>query len=263
MWWYSPDERSDRPSLAAVAGSDATILLDVGASAAHTGGFLRELEPLGLPPLRLAVLTHWHWDHSFGGAALAAPIAAHRMTAAELAREAALDWSDAALDARVRSGAELAFCADMIRVELPDRSDLRIVEPTIVFGDEGLELRLGGVTCSVRRVGGDHAVDSCVIHVVEDGLLFLGDCLYERLHAPAPHYTVPEALALTDAIEAFGATTAIQGHADELLDAAALSHELGRLRSAADRVERLGDGALATAGDDGDRELLGLFLAGR
>jgi hypothetical protein len=73
---------------------------------------------------------------------------------------------------------------------------------------------------------------------------------------------VPEALALTDAIEAFGATTAIQGHADEMLDATALSHELGRLRSAADRVERLGDGVLATAGDDADRELLGLFLAG-
>ena len=69
--------------------------------------------------------------------------------------------------------------------------------------------------------------------------------------------------ALTDAIAAFGATTAIQGHADELLDAAALSLELGRLRSAADRVERLGDAALATAGDDGDRELLALFLAGR
>jgi glyoxylase-like metal-dependent hydrolase (beta-lactamase superfamily II) len=137
------------------------------------------------------------------------------------------------------------------------------VEPVVVFGDEGLDLRLGGVTCIVRRVGGDHALDSCAIHVVEDGLLFLGDCLYERLHAPEPHYTVPEVRALTDAIEAFGATTAIQGHADEMLDAAALSLELGRLRSAADRVERLGDGALATAGDDSDRELLGLFLAGR
>ena len=188
--------RAQRPSVRSPPsrGRDATILLDVGASVAHTGGFLRELEALGLPPLRLAVLTHWHWDHSFGGAALAAPIAAHRMTAAELAREAALDWSDAALDARVQSGAELAFCAEMIRVELPDRSDLRIVEPVVVFGDEGLELQLGGVTCTVRHVGGDHAADSCVIHVVEDGLLFLGDCLYERLHAPEPHYTVPEAV---------------------------------------------------------------------
>ena len=68
--------------------------------------------------------------------------------------------------------------------------------------------------------------------------------------------------ALTEAIEAFGATTAILGHADEMLDAAGLALELARLRSAADRVERLGDGALATAGDDADRELLGLFLAG-
>jgi glyoxylase-like metal-dependent hydrolase (beta-lactamase superfamily II) len=261
VWWFTPDERSDRPALAAVAGADATILLDVGASASHTASFLGALEPLGLPPLRSAVLTHWH--HSFGGAALEAPIASHRLTAAELAREAALEWSDAALDARVESGAELAFCAEMMRIELPDRSDLRIVEPVVVFGDEGLELRLGGVTCTVRRVGGDHSQDSCVIHVVEDGLLFLGDCLYQRLHAAEPHHTVAGARRLTDLIETFGATTAIQGHGEDLLDAAALAGELERLRHAADRVERLGPGALATATDDDDRETLELFIAGR
>jgi glyoxylase-like metal-dependent hydrolase (beta-lactamase superfamily II) len=263
VWWFTPDDRSDRPALAAVAGADSTVLLDVGASVSHTSSFLGTLEPLGLPPVRAAVLTHWHWDHSFGGAALEAPIAAHRITAAELAREAALEWSDAALDARVRSGAELAFCAEMMRVEIPDRSDLRIVEPVVVFGDEGLALRLGGVNCVVRRVGGDHAPDSCVVHVVEDGLLFLGDCLYERLHAPEPHHTVAATRALTDAIEAFGATTAIQGHAAALLDAAALAVELERLRGAAERVERLGDGALATASDDDDRATLELFVAGR
>jgi glyoxylase-like metal-dependent hydrolase (beta-lactamase superfamily II) len=176
VWRFTPDERTDRPALGAVAGEDATILLDVGASVAHTASFLAALAPLGLPPLRLAVLTHWHWDHSFGGAALDVPIAAHRITADELAREAAYDWSDAALTARVESGAELAFCAEMIRLELPERAGLRIVEPQIVFDDEGLELRLGGVTCEVALVGGDHAADSCVIHVVEDGLVFLGDC---------------------------------------------------------------------------------------
>lgn len=262
MWWFTPDDHSDRPALAAVAGADATVLLDVGASVSHTASFLGALEPLGLPPLRTALLTHWHWDHSFGGAALEAPIAAHWLTAAELAREAALDWSDAALDVRVQSGAELAFCAEMMRIELPDRSNLRIVEPVIVFGDEGLELRLGGVTCTVRRVGGDHAEDSCVIHVVEDGLLFLGDCLYQRLHAAEPHHTVAGARRLTDAIEAFGAATAIQGHGEELLDATALVGELERLRHAADRVARLGPGALATATGDEDRETLELFIAG-
>src|SRR5207342_2078199 len=98
VWWFTPDERTDRPALAAVAGRTATALLEVGASAEHTSSFLAALAPLGLPPVRAAVLTHWHWDHSFGGSALDVPIIAHRLTAAELAHQASLDWSDAALD---------------------------------------------------------------------------------------------------------------------------------------------------------------------
>src|SRR5262249_24921847 len=78
-------------------------------------------------------LTHWHWDHSFGSAAIDAPVIAHADTAAELAVQAAYDWSDEALDQRVRDGREIAFCAEFLRVELPDRSDLEIVLPSDTF----------------------------------------------------------------------------------------------------------------------------------
>jgi glyoxylase-like metal-dependent hydrolase (beta-lactamase superfamily II) len=263
VWRFTPDERTDRPSLALVAGSDASVLLDVGASVDHTTSFLEALAPLHLSPLRLALLTHWHWDHSFGGAALDVPIAAHRVTADELAREAAYDWSDDALERRVATGAELAFCAEMIRLELPDRSDLRIVEPQIVFDDEGLELRLGGVTCEVRLVGGDHSADSCLMHVVEDGLVFLGDCLYQRLHAPETHRTIAGTRAVVEAVASFGASRAILGHHPEMLDAMGLAGELDLLTSAVDRVERLGDAALVTASSDDDRDELVALLAGR
>ncbi|MEO9175960.1 MAG: MBL fold metallo-hydrolase, partial [Gaiellales bacterium] len=259
VWRFTPDERTDRPALAAVAGDDSTVLLDVGASVAHTASFLEALAPIGLPPLRLAVLTHWHWDHAFGGAALDVPIAAHRITADELAREAAYDWSDAALARRVETGAELAFCAEMIALELPDRSDLRIVEPQIVFDDEGLELRLGGVTCEVRLVGGDHAADSCVIHVLEDGLVFLGDCLSHRLHAPVPHRTVSRTRESVELVGAYRAEVAILGHHPPLLDRAGLTVELGLLTSALERVEQLGAGALETAASEDDREELELL----
>jgi glyoxylase-like metal-dependent hydrolase (beta-lactamase superfamily II) len=262
VWWFTPDERTERPALGAVAGTSSTALLEVGASVAHTASFLQALEPLGLPPLRAAVLTHWHWDHSFGGAALDVPIIAHRDTAAELARQAALDWSDAALDARVEAGEEIAFCRDMIRIEIPDRSDLEIVLPQIVF-DDHLELDLGGVRVAIDHVGGDHAADSCVFHVVEDDLIVLGDCLYQRLYAPEPFLTVASVQALTARIGAYGARLAIEGHGDTLLDGEALARRLSGLAAAADRVERLGDDALATARDEDDRETLEFLLTGR
>ncbi len=262
VWWFTPDERTDRPALAVVAGATASALLEVGASVAHTTEFLAAIEPLGLPPLRAALLTHWHWDHSFGGAALDAPIIAHRSTAEALAHQASLDWSDAALDARVDAGEEIAFCRDMIRIEIPDRSDLDIVLPQIVF-DDHLELDLGGIHVEIDHVGGDHAADSCVFHVVEDALVVLGDCLYQRLYAPEPFLTAASVRSLTSRVGGYGAQLAIEGHDDRLLDAGMLAKRLSGLADAADRVERLGDDALATARDDDDRETLEFLLTGR
>ena len=208
------------------------------------------------------MLTHWHWDHSFGGAALDVPIIAHRSTATELAHQASLDWSDAALDARVEAGTEIAFCRDMIRIEIPDRSDLDIVLPQIVF-DDHLELDLGGVHVAIDHVGGDHAADSAVFHVVEDGLIVLGDCLYQRLYAPEPFLTIASVRSLASRVGAYGARLAIEGHNDQVLDADALATRLADLTDAADRVDRLGDDALATARDEDDRETLEFLLTGR
>jgi glyoxylase-like metal-dependent hydrolase (beta-lactamase superfamily II) len=261
VWWFTPDERTDRPALGAVSGSEATVLLDVGASPGHTASFLSALAPLDLPPLRAAVLTHWHWDHSFGGAALDVPILAHRETATEVAHQASLDWSDEALAGRVAAGEEIPFCAEMIPLELPDRSALEIVVPQIVF-DERLELRLGGVTCHVEHVGGDHATDSVVIHVVEDDLLFLGDCLYQRLYADEPHLTIAGLRTLVRRIRAFGARRAIEGHGDAVRDAASLAAWLDELEGAADLVERDGPTALAGARTEDERELVGFLVAG-
>jgi len=261
VWWFTPDERTDRPALAAVAGRTATALLEVGASVEHTSSFLAALQPLELPPLRAAVLTHWHWDHSFGGGALDVPIIAHRQTAAELARQAAFDWSDEALDGRVEAGQEIAFCRDMIRLEIPDRSGLDIVLPQVVF-DDRIQLDLGGVHVAVEHVGGDHAADSAVMHVVEDELIVLGDCLYQRLYAHQPYLTPSAVLALTARIQAFGAKLAIEGHDENLLDTDAFARRLHDLRSAAERVHAQGAAALATAADEDDRETLEFLITG-
>jgi glyoxylase-like metal-dependent hydrolase (beta-lactamase superfamily II) len=259
--WFTPDGRTDRPALAVVRGSHSALQLEVGASADQLAGFHAAVADLDLPPLLGAVLTHWHWDHSFAGQHLRVPIIGHALSHGALLHQASLDWSDGALAARVAEGTEIAFCADMIRLEIPDRTGLAIVPPQIVISD-GVDVDLGGVTCQIRHVGGDHADDSLVVHVVEDGLLFLGDCLYERLYAPVHHLT-PRLLApLVAAIAGFGATTAITGHHEDLLDGDALAAELAALRTGLALVDRLGSDALAAAPDERVAEVVGFLLAG-
>jgi glyoxylase-like metal-dependent hydrolase (beta-lactamase superfamily II) len=259
---YTPDDRTDRPALGAVRGERGTLIVEGGASVAHLGAFAAALSARGRPPVVGIVLTHWHWDHSFGSAAIPAPVIAHADTAAELAVQAAYDWSDEALEERVRDGREIAFCADCLRLEIPDRSDLEIVLPSETFtGRHSIDL--GGVRADIVHVGGDHASDSCVIHVPGDDVLFLGDCLYQRLYAPEPLLTVAGVRALLERVEPFPVTVAVEGHDDATADAASFAVRLEELRRAADLVEADGAGAAAVAaGDEDMEELVGFLLVG-
>ena len=259
---YTPDDRSDRPALGAIRGTRGTLVVEGGASVAHLGAFAAELAARGRPPVVGIVLTHWHWDHSFGSAAIDAPVIAHADTAAELAVQAAYDWSDDALDQRVRDGREIAFCAEFLRVELPDRSDLEIVLPSESFTGRHT-VDLGSVRAEVVHVGGDHAADSCAVHVPGDDVLFLGDCLYQRLYAPEPLLTVAGVRELVDRVERFPVAVAVEGHDDETADAAGFASRLAELRRAADLVEAEGAGAAALVADDEDMaELVGFLLVG-
>jgi glyoxylase-like metal-dependent hydrolase (beta-lactamase superfamily II) len=259
---FSPDDRTDRPALGAVHGDLGTLIVEGGASLAHLGAFAAELAARGRPPVVAIALTHWHWDHSFGSAAIAAPVIAHRDTAAALAVQAGYDWSDEALDERVRAGREIPFCAEMIKLALPDRSDLRIVIPTDTFAERRV-VDLGGTRAVLHHVGGDHAADSCVVHVPGDDALFLGDCLYQRLHAPEPLLTIAGVRALLDALAPFAVAAAIEGHEDDVAGAGAYASRLATLRDAAELVEAFGPGAVERADHDEDlAEIVQFLLVG-
>jgi glyoxylase-like metal-dependent hydrolase (beta-lactamase superfamily II) len=226
VYWLPPD-MPDRPSLCAVAGDRGTIWLDAGSSAAHARAFLLFLADHGVPGPSHVVLTHSHWDHVFGADELGAHVIAQERTASYLEELAAIDWSDEALDRRVASGEASAQHAAHVKIELPSPRDVRIARAEIVFRD-GLDIDLGGVRAQVRDVGGDHADDSTVIYVVPDGVLFLGDCLYE---SPAGGYTSERLGPLIDALRGFEARLFVEGHGRDVLSPTALDEVIAEARS--------------------------------
>jgi glyoxylase-like metal-dependent hydrolase (beta-lactamase superfamily II) len=239
VYWLTPS-KPDRPSLAAIIGQGDSIWLDAGASAAHVQVFREQLRAQNLPDVpRYVALTHWHWDHVFGAAHIPAPLIAHRKTADQLAVLAGYAWDDAALDARVLSGEEIEACATDIKLELPAPRSIKIAQPNIIFQD-ALELHLGGVTCTIEHVGGDHAADSCVMHILPDKVLFLGDCLYDAIYTPVRHYTTAKLFPLIDKILAYEADFFIEGHADIVASHAEMEMLLGNLRLAGTLVEQHG-----------------------
>lgn len=226
---WMPPGPPDRPSLCAVTGERGTLMLDSGASAAHARLFLDGLTELEVPPPYLVALTHWHWDHVFGAAEIGVPVIAGSLTAHELDRLAACAWDDAALDARVEAGEEIAFCADNLKLELPTPRHIRVRKPEIIF-ERALTLDLGGVTCRLLHVGGDHSADSAVVFIEPDGVLFLGDCLYDDIYAPTRHYTTRNLFPLLDTLGQFPALQYVEGHVPEVMDRAAFDDLASRFR---------------------------------
>jgi glyoxylase-like metal-dependent hydrolase (beta-lactamase superfamily II) len=270
VYWLPPG-KPDRPSLCAVVGEQQTVLLDAGASSAHTGLFLAGLKSEKVSRPSLAVLTHWHWDHVFGAADLGIPIIAQQETRERLMTLAGYDWSNEALEARVTTGEEITMCAEDIKVELPEPRTVTIALPTIVFQD-ALDIHLGDVTCHIHHVGGDHASDSCVIHVLPDNVLFLGDCLYPAIYAPVHHYTTEKLFPLLEIILAFDAEFFIEGHAETVMTRVEFSAMTEKMRFAGELVEQFGaneDEVIAIAKDklgqlDEDTDyFLHTFIAGK
>jgi glyoxylase-like metal-dependent hydrolase (beta-lactamase superfamily II) len=271
VYWLSPDGTTDRPTLGVIAGTRGTLVVDAGNSADHAETLLREIAGAGIAPPTFVALTHWHWDHVFGTATLDLPTFAHHETQRIVREIATLDWSDAALDERVAAGTEIAFCRDMIKAELPDRSGLTIRPPEIGFTHR-VELDLGGVTCQLVHVGGDHAPDSVIVAVPQEQIVLLGDCIYPAIYCAERHYTTARLFPLLDQLLSFNAECYLAGHHLEPLSRAAMIEEATLLRSIGGLVERYGHdrdailaalpGAVGTPVNEDHLELVGEFLAG-
>jgi glyoxylase-like metal-dependent hydrolase (beta-lactamase superfamily II) len=233
VYWMPPGP-PDRPSLCAVVGERHTLMLDAGASAAHARLVLDGLSAEGVAPPSYVALTHSHWDHVFGAAALDAHVIAQISTAETLTELAATDWTDEALDRRVAAGLASAEHAANVKGELPSPREVRVAPADIVFRAE-LDIELGGATVRVRHVGGDHAADSCVMYVEPDRVLFLGDCLYD---SPDGRLTPARMLPLLDAILGFGAELSVEGHSEAVIPRAELEQFADKVRFAERLVRR-------------------------
>lgn len=186
IWYMDLDYATDRPNLGYIQGDELSLMFDCGASPAHVSDFMGLLNAHGLPLPEMAALSHWHWDHALGMAALkkqGIPVIACRQTDAVLGQVSSWKWTEEAMRERLRTGEEILFCDDFIRKEY--RGDLtaipRFCRADILF-DEEKAMDLGGVTAQLIRVGGPHSEDSVVCYVPEEKFVFLADSAGKDLY---------------------------------------------------------------------------------
>ncbi len=201
IWIYPHEEARDRPNLGYIRGDRWSLAVDAGHSAEHTLAFYGALEAAGLPLPKLTVLTHWHWDHTFGMHAVQGLCLANERTNRYLA------------DFRERLGREGTgfFLAldERIRREYADGKPVVVTLADLVFQGE-LLLDAGGCPIRVFQTEAPHTDDSTLIEAPGEKVLFLGDCNCGKL----PEWVVDPVPArkLADTIRAVRPEICLLGH---------------------------------------------------
>ena len=271
VWYSDPVAAVDRPALGIAAGERASLLIDGGNSPAHVGELLAAAESLPIPPLSAIALTHWHWDHCFGAVSTGLPVIACRETERRLRWMRSLSWTDTAIAERVAQGTEMEFCRENIAIEWPG-DDRRIQVPAAgrVYAGS-LTLDLGGLTARLLPVESDHAPDCRIVHLPEERVVFLGDCLYLNMDREPWYRTAKSTRELLAALLALDADWYVPAHhglydrdgfrrwAETMLR---LSHAAGGAEDlpGAERLYTTLTGQYPT---DDDREVLGEYLSAR
>ena len=273
-YWSDPVSYGDRPSLGLIAGVEATLAVDTGNGPGHAHWLLGQAEKLGLPPVRWAVLTHWHWDHIMGARAMQErdiSLICTRGTQRQLRLLTEYQWDDQSLDQRVEEGIEIPFCRDAIRVEYPDQP--RPLDPPlpdmVIEGPAAIDLE--GVTVRLLPHPSDHSPDGLLVFCPEDKVVFLGDSLYLNMYQSPWHYTQEKLFPLLDTLEGMKADWYLPAHHDKPMTGEAFlefSQEQRRYSQAAGRdvtmkaaLERLREKLGREPGEE-EQEGLRAFILG-
>ena len=166
IWFMPYESERDRPNLGYVKGDKWSLAIDAGHSDNHVKEFYALLEAEGLPLPSLTVLTHWHWDHTFGMHAVNGLCIANEKTNGHL-----LEWKS---KIETNGPAEFLAIHESIRKEYAGGKEVVVVPADILFNGE-MTLDLGGCKVRVVESAAPHTEDSTLVYIEDDKVLFLGD----------------------------------------------------------------------------------------
>ncbi|MEV7965648.1 MBL fold metallo-hydrolase [Sphaerisporangium sp. NPDC088356] len=254
-------------SLGLVAGDRACLVVDTGPDEVGGAEFAAAVRELTALPWSV-VLTHAHFDHSFGTAAFGeCPVWAHPACATDLAQTGEAQRAIWARHYRDQGAPESAARIEAARLVLPGRLvegttqigfDGRLAEGTTTRGPvEGIaeddlggrlvegvaEIDLGGRLVRLSHPGPGHTDHDLVVHVPDSALVFAGD-LVEQGAPPSFGDAFPLAWpSALDRVLGLGARTVVPGHGDPV-DAAFVARQRAELAEVAELCRAVEAGEL-------------------
>jgi glyoxylase-like metal-dependent hydrolase (beta-lactamase superfamily II) len=229
--YYMPrSEATDRPALGLVCGDKYSLIVDSGNSPSHAREFLAEISMMDIPPVKHLIITHYHWDHVFGLRKMGLSAIAHKNAEQKVLEMQKMKWDDKSLEEYREAGRYSEFTVNCIKKEIPERDSFVVGDLDIII-EQGIKINLGGISCIVEPVGGDHTDDSLIVYVPEEKVMFLGDCVYGGMYNGEYGYTADKLFPMIQKIEKYEADCYLISH-EELYSRAQISELWSQLRTA-------------------------------
>lgn len=222
-------------SVGLVVGAGGCLVLDTGGDAvqgAELAAAVRELTP---HPWTV-VLTHSHFDHSFGTEAfLPCPVWAQRGCHADLVESGAGQQEKRVRQYREQGRPHIADRIAEVEIVLPDH-----------LVDDRAELLVGDRPVVLAHYGPAHSSHDLVVHVPDAGVVFAGDLVE---HGAPPQFGDADPLAWPGALDrilALDAPVVLPGHGDPV-DREFVRAQRDELAAVAELCRAVASGALAVA----------------
>ncbi|WP_440897141.1 MBL fold metallo-hydrolase [Amphibacillus sp. Q70] len=207
---HNPDY--DRPLLGYVKGNNYSLMIDAGTSPKHVQAFNTGLLKHNLDQPNFVVITHWHWDHTFGMSAAKGFKIAHKKTNEKLKELQRYEWSEEAMKARIEQGIDTDFKQEEFRNEYENLSEIMITTADLVVNQD-LYLDLGEITAEIFHVEAPHSDDSLLIYIPEEKILFIGDATSEDFFNNY-YLDLQKLKSLIKTLESIDFTYCLLGHTD-------------------------------------------------
>jgi glyoxylase-like metal-dependent hydrolase (beta-lactamase superfamily II) len=202
-WIFPLESAKDRPNLGYVLGKETALAIDAGHSSSHVEDFYRALEAEGLPLPDLTVITHWHWDHTFG---------MHAVHGKTLARP---ETNQKLLEIQKKMADNPGYGKKFLRSDpCIIREYAGGVPLVVVPADEELTgdrtLDLGDVAVELHYAESPHTDDALLVYVPDDKVLFVGDAQLGEF--PTWFMNPDKSAALKRQVMSYDVRTVIDGH---------------------------------------------------